>query len=491
MGFELRDHMEAIKKEIILNKDKYDLCIVLSHLGMDSDRKIAEIEEVNVIIGGHFHILMDKPEIVSNAIIHTSGGFGENLGLLRIEITNTGVELLEGKNIKIDQCFSDENIIDILKDNKEKAIVTLSKNLYNIDADLWHDVVEENPITNLLADALVDVFKTDIGIINSGLINGGIRKGGVSRKKLIEICHSPLNPTYFEIQGKHLWEALQSSLDSEICFMDGKGPGFRGKYLGRLHVSNAFIEHDGRRIINIVINGESLESERWYSVASSDYLHRGTGYASLKNNRNVRYNNEYLRDTLEEYLCKKEFVERAFNDRWIKPEEVFLVTPSMEHNAAYNEMLLEFEKVGERISPGALKPRGMDYASWLRNLEIYKNRETCPSHFATSETYFLVNKYNKIFGAISIRHELNEELRKFGGHIGYGMLPTKRRRGYAKVMLKMALQKCENLGIKQVLITCNKDNIASAKTIIANGGALENELMEDNGNIVQRYWVEV
>ena len=63
------------------------------------------------------------------------------------------------------------------------------------------------------------------------------------------------------MQGKDLKEALQNSLDSEFCFMDGKGPGFRGKYLGRLHVSNAIIEHDGRRIINIIINGENLEED--------------------------------------------------------------------------------------------------------------------------------------------------------------------------------------------------------------------------------------
>ena len=316
-GFKVEEFLEAIKEEIMLNKGKYDLCIVLSHSGIQCDRKMAEIEEVNVIIGGHTHILMDKPEIVCNTIIHTSGCFGENLGLLRIEINHTKVELLEAKNIRTYECLFNGKIIDILKENKEKAIVTLSKNLYNIDVDLWHDVVEENPITNLLADALVDVFKTDIGLINSGVINGGIRKGGVSRKKLLEICHSPLNPTYFEVLGKHLKEALENSLDSEFCFMEGTGPGFRGKYLGRLHVSNALIKHDGRRIINIIINGESLEAERWYSVASSDYLHRGTGYTSLKNNRNVRYNKEYLRDTLREYICKKEFVEKAFNDRWV------------------------------------------------------------------------------------------------------------------------------------------------------------------------------
>ncbi|MGH4117756.1 bifunctional metallophosphatase/5'-nucleotidase [Clostridium sp.] len=315
-GFEIKDHIEAIKKEIKLNKGEYDLCIVLSHLGIDNDRKVAAIDEVNIIIGGHSHILMEKSEIINNTIIHTSGCFGEHLGLLRIEFNQTKVELIEDKNIKIYECSSNEKINNILKENKEKAIVTLSTKLYNIDADLWHDVVEENPITNLLADALVDIFKTDIGLINSGVMNGGIRKGGVSRKKLIEICHSPLNPTYFEIQGKYIKEALQNSLDSEFCYMDGKGPGFRGKYLGRLHVSNALIEHDGRRIMNIIINDECLNEERWYSVASSDYLHRGTGYTSLKNNRNVRYNKEYLRDTLSEYLCKSEFIERAFSDRW-------------------------------------------------------------------------------------------------------------------------------------------------------------------------------
>lgn len=56
-------------------------------------------------------------------------------------------------------------------------------------------------------------------------------------------------------------------------------------------------------------------------------------------------------------------------------------------------------------------------------------------------------------------------------------------------MLKLALEKCNDMGIKQILITCDKDNIGSAKTIIANDGVLENELVEDNGNIVQRYWI--
>jgi len=317
-GLEAKNYVEAVREEIRINKGSYDVCILLSHLGMDRDKEIAEkVQGVDVIIGGHFHILMDNPEMINNTIIHTSGCYGEHIGMLKIRIEDKKVELIEGKNISIEGCSNSEEVIQILKENKEKAIDNLSKPLYSIDEDLWHDVIEENPMTNLLADALVDVLNCDFGIINSGVLNGGIRKGPVSIKKLLEVCPSPLNPTTFEIEGKHIREALESSMDSDICLMDGKGPGFRGRYLGRLHLSNAIVEHDGRRIKNILIKGEPLEDNKVYTVATSDYLQRGTGYSSLKNNVNEKYNEEYLRDTIREYVEKREFVQRAFAHRWI------------------------------------------------------------------------------------------------------------------------------------------------------------------------------
>ncbi|QHQ63158.1 bifunctional metallophosphatase/5'-nucleotidase [Anaerocolumna sedimenticola] len=318
LGYHIKDYIEVIREEIASNNGKYDVCIVLSHLGMDKDKNIAEqLDGIHVIIGGHFHILMDKPEILNGKIIFTSGSYAKNLGVLNLEVSDNKVELLSGENIDTTNCEVCDDIIDILNKNKEKALDELSKPIYAIDTDLWHDVVEENPMTNLLADALEDVFKCDLGLINSGVINGGIRKGNVTLKKILELCPSYLNPTRFEIQGKFIWEALQNSLDTDYCYADGAGPGSRGKYLGKLHVSNAVIEYSGRKIINIFINGEKLNHEKWYSVASSDYLQRGTGYTSLKNNKNVSYNGVYLKDLLREYMAKKEFVNKAFADRWI------------------------------------------------------------------------------------------------------------------------------------------------------------------------------
>lgn len=78
-----------------------------------------------------------------------------------------------------------------------------------------------------------------------------------------------------------------------------------------------------------------------------------------------------------------------------------------------------------------------------------------------------------------------------GGHIGNGIRPSERKKGYATKMIGLALEECRKLGIEKVLIVCDKDNIGSAKSIINNGGVLENEIADEDGTIEQRYWIEL
>ena len=317
LGMYSLDYKDQIKKELNDNKGKYDVCILLSHLGLIEDTDIANtMEGIDIIIDGHSHELMVEPRVIKNTIIHMSGCYGENLGLLEFDYDGN-ISNVNGININIEDVEMDTNILSLIKKNRKIANDSLGVPLYSINRDMWHDVVEENPITNLLADAIRDVLKCDIGLINSGIMNSGIRKGEVSFKKLIEICQSPLNPTYMEIQGKYIKEALEESLDPEVCYKDGRGSGFRGRFLGRLHISGAVIEHDNTNIKRIIINGKDIEEEKYYTVATSDYLQRGTGYKSLANNRNVRYNPEYLRITLKDYLNKEDFLKNSYIDRWI------------------------------------------------------------------------------------------------------------------------------------------------------------------------------
>lgn len=102
----------------------------------------------------------------------------------------------------------------------------------------------------------------------------------------------------------------------------------------------------------------------------------------------------------------------------------------------------------------------------------------------------MVDENKRIYGALHLRHTLNDDLLRTGGHIGYGIRPSERRKGYATKMLSLALPIAKSLGLNKVLVTCNMDNYASAKTIINNGGVLENEV-QDGDETIQRYWISL
>ena len=129
-----------------------------------------------------------------------------------------------------------------------------------------------------------------------------------------------------------------------------------------------------------------------------------------------------------------------------------------------------------------------DFEYYLENLEI---KEETEDGRVPDTTLFCLDKDRNIFvGAVNIRHYLNEGLLRTGGHIGDGIRPSERRKGYATAMITLALEECKKLGIDKVLMCCDKDNVGSAKSIINNGGILENEVEED-GHLEQRYWIKL
>lgn len=135
-----------------------------------------------------------------------------------------------------------------------------------------------------------------------------------------------------------------------------------------------------------------------------------------------------------------------------------------------------------------------DYNEWLdfenRLLKKYGN-----AYVPSTVCLAIRIEDNKLVGIIDLRHELSDFLFRYGGNIGYSVLPSERKRGYAKEMLKLMIEKCRELGMDKVLLTCDKTNIASSKTIIHNGGVMENEVDDEAGlsdcGIIQRYWISI
>lgn len=170
-----------------------------------------------------------------------------------------------------------------------------------------------------------------------------------------------------------------------------------------------------------------------------------------------------------------------------------LIEPSIEYDGqiqAFRREFLEYE--GSMDGCGPL--RRFDHTQdWLDYVEKMKRPETVPPGLVTMTLYLYVRESDrKIIGIIQIRHSLNDFFNKYGGHIGYSVCPSERRKGYASQMLSLVLPECSKLGIHRVLVCCEKCNEGSRKVILNNGGVYESTVyLKERGACLERYWIKL
>ena len=167
-----------------------------------------------------------------------------------------------------------------------------------------------------------------------------------------------------------------------------------------------------------------------------------------------------------------------------------LVKPKVELENNWLNYFNEYTK-GNNSSPMEYMKEYI-YSEWIKKLDNEEKGIDLEQGRVPSSVRFLMDD-GKILGAVSIRHSIdNEFLLNIGGHIGYGILPSERKKGYGKLILKLSLEECKKLGINKVLVTCVDSNIGSKKIIEANGGILENKIFfEPENDYICRYYIEL
>jgi predicted acetyltransferase len=131
-----------------------------------------------------------------------------------------------------------------------------------------------------------------------------------------------------------------------------------------------------------------------------------------------------------------------------------------------------------------------DFTAYIRQLQNWSRGRELPEGFVPSDTFWLVQDGTRILGCSRLRHSLTSQLEHEGGHIGYDIRPLERHKGCGTRIFELTLVKARQAGLNRVLVTCDKDNIASAKIIEENGGRFENEVTSTrSGKAVLRYWI--
>lgn len=174
-------------------------------------------------------------------------------------------------------------------------------------------------------------------------------------------------------------------------------------------------------------------------------------------------------------------------------DEVKLVVPTMEYENQIQAYRQEILDKGDHMTGCQSLREVKSIQEWIDKVKDYEDEATCPKNLVPS-THLLYLRFwdKKVVGIIQIRHYLNEFLGQYGGHIGYAICPSERKKGYGSKMLEATLKICKIFGMERILLICREDNEASRKVILKNGGVYESNIyQEDKAVYLERYWIEI
>lgn len=302
--------------------------VVLSHLGLREDRLLAQaLPEIDVIIGGHSHSLLESGENVNGVLIAQAGEYARYLGRVDLLVDENSGKVLE-KNASVIEVPGttplDPLVQTAIQQAENEARQFMSQPVGRLDEALDHHFFVECGIVDLAADAIRERMGAEMGLLTGGLFQQGLPEGIVTLLDLDTACFTTANPNFSRVRGQQIRDALERALDPE--FMHTYEKGLRGAPVGLPAISGMEVNFDpngpdGGRIKQIIIQGMPLEADRNYSLAHTDaevmHLINPFGILELEDGQLIHEEvPTILREAIADYLQAHSPTPRPVGDRW-------------------------------------------------------------------------------------------------------------------------------------------------------------------------------
>lgn len=269
LGWDVEDPFISIDKMIENYKDNVDFFILLSHLGLNYDREIADLYPIDLIIGAHTHHSLPNGEWQNGTLMAAAGRYGEYVGQIKIELGNEGFVSGEAKLI--------ETFREIHPLREEKHLDELYKQIgheimnqrivANIPQTLQVKWQGDSELVDVGLEAVADYANVDLSILNAGLFLRPLLEGEVTEDDLHQILPHPMRVLKCTLKGKDFVELIQSmeSQRNELRSLPLKGLGFRGEIFGEICYKGITVE--GK---NIYVDEKPMDANKKYTFATVD-----------------------------------------------------------------------------------------------------------------------------------------------------------------------------------------------------------------------------
>lgn len=323
IGLEFKSPVEVAKQVVPELKKEVDHVIVVSHVGIDIDRKIAAaVDGIDLIVGGHSHTPVQTPELVNGTYIVQDWEYSKSLGRADLfyyngELVNFSGGLLEYDEAVVADAEIDAMVKEISDEMESKLQVVIAKAAVNLDGDRTDVRARETNLGNLTTDIMLERtkimpgFEADVALTNGGGIRDKAAAGDITKRTLLDIFPFPNTLVIVEATGSDIVAALENGV-SQVETGGGRFPQISGmtfSYDPRLPA--------GERVKEVLIGSKAIDLNKTYRVATNDFIATGgDGYASFKKDHVLNSGITFY-DMMEEALIAKGTVSPTTNNRII------------------------------------------------------------------------------------------------------------------------------------------------------------------------------
>jgi 5'-nucleotidase len=308
LGWKIKDPFQSLLETVNQVKEKADIIVLLSHLGISDDEIIArEFPDIDIIIGGHTHHVLQNGTKINETLVAGAGKYGQYVGHISLTIDSEQKALVD----RVASLYSMEEQKEICQETEAwlEQTLTVSNAMLSevvgvLHEDLELDWFQDSALPLFLVHAIREWCDGEVAMVNSGMLLAPLNKGPVTKKDLHRICPHPINPCKVDIKGDVLKEVIVQAREEKMEHLLLKGLGFRGKVMGRMvfdgiEVKTEMFADGKHHVTDVYVHGEPIDYDRTYAVATVDMFTLGPLYPEISHSeKKTFYMPELLRDLL-------------------------------------------------------------------------------------------------------------------------------------------------------------------------------------------------